>query len=87
MRGRTAIGRSRRLNGRGPHCSTAVNTGLKEPGTGEINYRGEFKCIHDRSKRENRDFVIGMEHGNSKPGRAGEEAVIQSYRDADAFSS
>jgi len=61
------------------------NPGRKEPGTGEINYRGVFKYIHDRSKRENRDFVIGMEHGNSKPGKAGEEAVIQSYRDADAF--
>ena len=26
-----------------------------------------------------------MEHGNSKPGKPGEEAVIQAYRDADAF--
>ena len=61
------------------------NPGRKEPGTGEINYRGVFKYIHDRSKRENRDFVIGMEHGNSKPGKPGEQAVIQAYRDADAF--
>jgi len=61
------------------------NPGRKEPGTGEINYRSVFKYIHDRSKRENRDFVIGMEHGNSKPGRAGEEAVIKAYRDADSF--
>jgi hydroxypyruvate isomerase len=61
------------------------NPGRKEPGTGEINYRGVFKYIHDRSKRENRDFVIGMEHGNSKPGKSGEQAVIQAYRDADAF--
>jgi hydroxypyruvate isomerase len=41
--------------------------------------------IHDRSRRENRDFVIGMEHGNSKPGKPGEQAVIQAYRAADAF--
>lgn len=61
------------------------NPGRKEPGTGEINYRNVFKYIHDRSKRENRDFVIGMEHGNSKPGKEGEQAVIQAYRDADAF--
>jgi hydroxypyruvate isomerase len=61
------------------------NPGRKEPGTGEINYRGVFKYIHDRSQRENRDFVIGMEHGNSKPGKLGELAVIQAYRDADAF--
>jgi hydroxypyruvate isomerase len=61
------------------------NPGRKEPGTGEVNYRGVFRYIHDRSKRENRDFVIGMEHGNSKPGKPGEQAVIQAYRDADAF--
>jgi hydroxypyruvate isomerase len=61
------------------------NPGRKEPGTGEINYRGVFRYIHDRSQRENRDFVIGMEHGNSMPGKAGELAVIQAYRDADAF--
>ena len=61
------------------------NPGRKEPGTGEINYRGVFKYIHDRSKREHRDFVIGMEHGNSKPGKPGELAVIQAYRDVDTF--
>lgn len=61
------------------------NPGRKEPGTGEINYRGVFKYIHDRSKRENRDLVIGMEHGNSKPEASGEQAVIQAYRDSDAF--
>jgi len=60
------------------------NPGRKEPGTGEINYRNVFKYIHDRSQQENREFVIGMEHGNSKPGKAGELAVIQAYRDVDA---
>jgi len=67
------------------YFQTGDNPGRKEPGTGEINYRNVFKYIHDRSRRENRDFVIGMEHGNSKPGKAGEQAVIQAYRDADAF--
>jgi hydroxypyruvate isomerase len=61
------------------------NPGRKEPGTGEINYRNVFKYIHDRSKRENRDFIIGMEHGNSMPGREGELALIKAYRDADEF--
>jgi len=61
------------------------NPGRKEPGTGEINYRNVFKYIYDRSQREKRDFVIGMEHGNSQPGKPGEQAVIQAYRDADAF--
>jgi len=59
------------------------NPGRKEPGTGEINYRNVFKYIHDRSKQEKREIVIGMEHDNSKPGKAGELAVIQAYRDVD----
>jgi hydroxypyruvate isomerase len=28
---------------------------------------------------------MGMEHGNAKPGKEGELALIQAYRDADAF--
>lgn len=67
------------------YFQTGDNPGRKEPGTGEINYRSVFKYIHDRSRRENRDFVLGMEHGNSKPGKAGDEAVIKAYREADAF--
>lgn len=67
------------------YFQTGDNPGRKEPGTGEINYRSVFRYIHDRSKQESRDFVLGMEHGNSKPGKEGEQAVIQAYRDADAF--
>lgn len=67
------------------YFQSADNPGRKEPGTGEINYRNVFKYIYERSKRENLDFVIGMEHGNSKPDVAGEQALIQAYRDADAF--
>ena len=29
--------------------------------------------------------VVGMEHGNSLPGKAGEQAVIRAYREADGF--
>lgn len=61
------------------------NPGRNEPGTGEINYRRVFQYIHDRSVKEGRDFIIGMEHGNSQPGRQGEEAVIKAYRAADGF--
>jgi len=28
---------------------------------------------------------VGMEHGNSMPGKAGEEAVIAAYREVDNF--
>lgn len=57
------------------------NPGRKEPGTGEINYRNVFRFIKGRGF----DGVIGMEHGNSKPGAEGEQAVIDAYRAADNF--
>jgi hydroxypyruvate isomerase len=55
------------------------NPGRKEPTTGEINYANIFEYIHRR------DFagVLGMEHGNSQEGKAGEEAVIAAYRKVD----
>lgn len=57
------------------------NPGRKEPTTGEINYRNVFKYIYDRGYRG----VMGMEHGNSKPGKEGEAAVIRAYRESDQF--
>jgi hydroxypyruvate isomerase len=44
-----------------------------------------FKHIHGRMQAEKRDFVFGMEHGNSIPGVEGEKAVIDAYVAADAF--
>ncbi|MDQ8187899.1 TIM barrel protein [Pelagicoccus sp. SDUM812002] len=61
------------------------NPGRKEPGTGEINYRNVFEYIHDRSQTEGKDFVVGMEHGNSIKGEEGEQAVIKAYRQADSY--
>jgi hydroxypyruvate isomerase len=57
------------------------NPGRKEPTTGEINYRNVFKYIHDKGYQG----VICMEHGQSKPGREGERAVIDAYRACDSF--
>lgn len=54
--------------------------GRKEPGTGEINYKKVFQHIYDRSQKDGRDFVVGMEHGNSIPGKEGEQALIDAYR-------
>lgn len=59
------------------------NPGRKEPGTGEINYRNLFAHLH----RKGFTGVIGMEHGNSLPGEEGERAVIEAYRQADAFEA
>jgi len=57
------------------------NPGRKEPTTGEINYKNIFKYIHSRGF----DGVLGMEHGNSRPDKAGELAVIQAYKQVDDF--
>lgn len=62
------------------------NPGRKEPTTGEINYKNVFKYIHDRAKKEGKSFIMGMEHGNSKPGKEGENAVIKAYLESDSFS-
>lgn len=58
------------------------NPGRKEPTTGEINYHNVFKHIY---KKGGTDMIVGMEHGNSRPGKEGEEAVINAYRAVDDF--
>jgi hydroxypyruvate isomerase len=65
------------------YFQTGDNPGRKEPGTGEINYAKVCQQIHDRCVKENKSFVFGMEHGNSRPGKAGEQAVIAAYRAID----
>jgi hydroxypyruvate isomerase len=57
------------------------NPGRKEPTTGEMNYQNIFKHIHAKGFKG----VVGMEHGNSKPGKEGEQAVIDAYVRSDQF--
>jgi hydroxypyruvate isomerase len=57
------------------------NPGRREPGTGEINYRNVFKHIHGKRFTG----IVGMEHGNARPGLDGERAVIDAYVAADAW--
>ncbi len=57
------------------------NPGRKEPTTGEINYLNIFRHIHKKEY----NGVLCMEHGKSKPGKEGEQAVIDAYRKMDAF--
>lgn len=57
------------------------NPGRNEPGTGEINYRKVFEFIYKKGFRG----VLGMEHGNAMPDKAGEWAVINAYIEADKF--
>ena len=58
------------------------NPGRNEPGTGEMNYKNIFKHIFDKGYRG----VLGMEHGNSIPGKEGESALVAAYREADSFT-
>ena len=57
------------------------NPGRKEPTTGEINYLNVFKHIHGKGFKG----IVGMEHGNSRPGIEGEQAVIEAYLKSDSF--
>ena len=57
------------------------NPGRKEPTTGEINYKNVFRHLHKKGFRG----IVGMEHGNSKPGAEGEQAVIDAYVEVDSF--
>ncbi len=63
------------------YFQTGDNPGRNEPTTGDVNYLNIFKHIHGRGF----EGVLGMEHGNSKPGREGERALIEAYRQCDAF--
>ena len=58
---------------------TGDNPGRNEPTSGEINYKKIFQWLYDREYHE----VISCEHGQSKPGKEGELAIIQAYRDVD----
>jgi hydroxypyruvate isomerase len=57
------------------------NPGRCEPGTGEINYRNVFRHLHTKGFTG----IVGMEHGNSRPGKEGEQAVIDAYVACDQF--
>jgi hydroxypyruvate isomerase len=57
------------------------NPGRNEPGTGEMDYKNIFKHIYDKGFKG----ILGMEHGNAKPGKEGELALIKAYRDSDDF--
>ena len=54
--------------------------GRKEPTTGEINYRNIFRHLHAKEF----EGIVGMEHGKSLDGVAGEKALVEAYRKVDA---
>ena len=57
------------------------NPGRNEPTTGEMNYKNIFKHIYNKGYRG----ILGMEHGNAKPGKEGELELIRAYRESDDF--
>lgn len=61
------------------YLQSGDNPGRHEPGTGEIHYKNVFDHIARKGYRG----IVGMEHGNSAKGEAGERAVIAAYRAVD----
>ena len=57
------------------------NPGRNEPTTGEINFKNIFRHIHSKGYQG----ILGMEHGIARPGKEGELALIQAYRESDSF--
>lgn len=57
------------------------NPGRNEPTTGEVNYKNIFKHLYHKGYKG----MLGMEHGNSIPGKDGELALIKAYRYSDDF--
>lgn len=64
-----------------PYIQVGDNPGRKEPTTGEVNYKNVFKFLHEKGYKG----IVGMEHGISKPGKEGEERLVQAYREVDSF--
>lgn len=57
------------------------NPGRREPTTGEINYKNVFKWLYEKGYKG----IVGMEHGMSKSGKEGEQALYNAYREVDNF--
>ena len=57
-----------------------ASPGRKEPGTGDIDYVALTKWIRDKGYTG----IIGMEHGASKKGPEGLDALVAAYRRIDA---
>ena len=57
------------------------NPGRNEPTSGEMNYKNIFKHLYEKGYKG----MLGMEHGNAKPGKEGEMALIEAYRWSDDF--
>lgn len=58
------------------------NPGRNEPTTGEINYKFILQYLHNRKYNE----IISLEHGQSKPGKEGELAIVKAYREVDPIA-
>ncbi|MGC6427233.1 MAG: TIM barrel protein [Akkermansiaceae bacterium] len=57
-----------------------ASPGRKEPGTGKLDYTAVTKFLRE----QNFTGVIGMEHGASKKGKEGLDALMAAYRKIDA---
>ncbi len=53
--------------------------GRKEPTSGEINFPNVLQHVYDKGYRG----FVGMEHGTSQPGKAGEWSALEAYHTID----
>ena len=56
------------------------NPGRKEPGTGNLDYVAVTRWLREKGYTG----IIGMEHGTSKKGQEGLDALLAAYRKIDA---
>ncbi len=57
-----------------------ASPGRKEPGTGNLDYLAVTKFLREQGY----EGIIGMEHGQSKEGQEGRDALLAAYRKIDA---
>jgi hydroxypyruvate isomerase len=55
--------------------------GRNEPLTGEVNYRHIFGWLYEQGY----EGIVGMEHGKSQKGQAGEQRLLDAYHWCDRF--
>ncbi|QDU82071.1 Hydroxypyruvate isomerase [Polystyrenella longa] len=65
------------------HIELGDSHGRKEPGTGEIDFSNLFAAL----KSHRYDGLLGLEHGTSIPGEAGERALLTAYQQLGLLST
>jgi hypothetical protein len=82
------MGRPERLASR-QRAESAPTVGSKAPSDASATASATASTsrnVFAHLKRKGFTGIVGMEHGNARPGREGEQAVIEAYRAVDPAS-